>query len=164
MSSSKENRVASFAVDHTTLRQGVYLRSSHKDTLSWDIRMRAPSENRSMTAGAVHVLEHTLAQGLREVDGFGDKVIALCPMGCLTGLYLITDNDVEIKDVLFAIREVAFMYFPLLEKDDVPGLNTRQCGNPYLADVGGANTAMREFINAINRKHETDSTKNSGVR
>jgi len=148
MSSSK-NKVASFAVDHTTLKPGVYLRSSHKDTLSWDLRMRAPSECRPMTPGAVHILEHTLAQGLREVTGFGDKVIALCPMGCLTGLYLITDADVQLAEVLFAIREVAFRYFPLIEPDDVPGLNKVQCGNPYLADLDGANDAMREFIHLI---------------
>ena len=149
MRNSKTNKVASFSVDHTTLRQGVYLRSSHKDTLSWDLRMRTPSERRPMTPGAVHILEHTLAQGLREVDGFGDKVIALCPMGCLTGLYLITDSDVRIEDVLFAIRDVAYRYFPLLEADDVPGLNEVQCGNPYLFDIDGANESMREFIQKI---------------
>lgn len=142
-------KVASFEVDHTTLCQGVYLRSSHKDTLSWDLRMRTPSECRPMTPGAVHVLEHTLAQGLREVEGFGDKVVALCPMGCLTGLYLITDAGVRLEDVLYALRDVAYRYFPLLEKEDVPGLNMVQCGNPWLADIDGANNAMREFINKI---------------
>lgn len=146
---SSKSKVASFEVDHTTLRQGVYLRSSHKDTLSWDLRMRTPSERRPMTPGAVHILEHTLAQGLREVAGFGDKVVALCPMGCLTGLYLITDSDVRKEDVLYALRDVAYRYFPLLEKDDVPGLNEVQCGNPHLADLDGANEAMREFIHKI---------------
>ena len=146
---NSRNKVASFAVDHTTLKAGVYLRSSHKDTLSWDLRMRTPCERRPMTPGAVHILEHTLAQGLREVTGFGDKVIALCPMGCLTGLYLITEADVRLDQVLFALREVAYRYFPLLEADDVPGLNKVQCGNPYLADIDGANDAMREFINLI---------------
>lgn len=99
-----------------------------------------------MTPGAVHVLEHTFAQGLREVAGFGEKVIALCPMGCLTGLYLITDADVRIEDVLYAIRDAAIRYFPLENVSDVPGMNYLQCGNPTLADIAGANDAIREFL------------------
>lgn len=142
--SGTSDRVASFAVDHRTLRAGVYERARKYGTISWDVRLVAPSEHRPLTPGAMHVLEHCLAEWLREGEL---EVIAVCPMGCLTGLYVVTPERVSREELTKALF-MAFSRFPIL-REDIPGMNEIQCGNPELCDVAGANVSAMEFCKTL---------------
>lgn len=139
------NLVKSFEIDHRTLRAGIYLRSEPYQTKSWDVRLVAPSEHQPLTPGAMHVIEHVMAQRLRETKRLAGRVIAVCPMGCLTGLYIITTASVTMMDIVEGFRDAASV-FPLAGIEQVPGMNEVQCGNPGLNDIPGANQAIGKFL------------------
>ena len=54
-------RIASFCVDHTTLKRGVYLSRQDGDVNTWDLRMKEPNKGDYLTTGAMHTLEHLFA-------------------------------------------------------------------------------------------------------
>ena len=97
---SKKSVVSSFDVDHITLREGLYLRSVYtiNDELavhSWDMRFCAPMDHAPLGSGEVHTIEHLMAYHLRLDPVIGKSIVSFCPMGCKTGFYLSTMNDVD---------------------------------------------------------------------
>ena len=101
---SKKSVVSSFDVDHLTLREGLYLRSVYtiNDELavhSWDMRFRAPMDYAPLGSGEVHTIEHLMAYYLRLDPVIGKSIVSFCPMGCKTGFYLSTMNDVTAEQM-----------------------------------------------------------------
>lgn len=148
--------VSSFDVDHRTLREGLYLRSTYEindklAVLSWDLRFCAPADKRPLSAGAVHTIEHLMAYHLRLDERIGKSIVSFCPMGCLTGFYLSTMNDVTADDIKNAIGKVAREAFPLKSKEDIVGMTEIQCGNPDLFDIEGANEAISNYYDILFR-------------
>ncbi len=146
--------VSSFDVDHRTLREGLYLRSTYKinDTLSvlsWDLRFCAPMDKCPLSAGTVHTIEHLMAYHLRLDEKIGTSIVSFCPMGCQTGFYLSTMNDLTAEDIRQAMGRVYKKVFPIGGTEDVVGLNEVQCGNPALYDINGANDAMHNYIKVL---------------
>ncbi|MCH5330388.1 MAG: S-ribosylhomocysteine lyase [Alistipes sp.] len=146
--------VSSFDVDHRTLREGLYLRSTYKindelSVLSWDLRFCAPMDKRPLSAGAVHTIEHLMAYWLRMDGKIGKSIVSFCPMGCLTGFYLSTMNDVTADDIKAAFGEVARKVFPIKGKEDIVGMTEIQCGNPALFDIEGANKAVADYYKVL---------------
>ncbi len=146
--------VSSFDVDHRTLREGLYLRSTYKinDTLSvlsWDLRFCAPMARKPLSAGTIHTIEHLMAYHLRLDEKIGASIVSFCPMGCQTGFYLSTMNDVSAEDIRQAIGRIYKEVFPIRGTEDIVGLNEVQCGNPYLYDVNGSNDAMHNYIRVL---------------
>lgn len=139
------SRVASFNVDHRELKEGIYLRSEHNGTRSWDIRCIAPSHFERMSSGASHVIEHMLAHYLRETE-IADEIIAFCPMGCLTGFYLITTDEVSYEAVKQTVVATMKRCFPVYDVYKVPGMNKEQCGSPFLYDMKGASETILRFL------------------
>lgn len=142
--------VSSFDVDHRTLREGLYLRSTYKinDTLSvlsWDLRFCAPMDKKPLSAGTVHTIEHLMAYHLRLDEKIGRSIVSFCPMGCLTGFYLSTMNDVDAEMIKQALGKVFREVFPIKSKADIVGMTEEQCGNPDLFDIEGANEAARKY-------------------
>ena len=147
-----KSKVASFAVDHTTLERGFYLRSVYTvagiyPLRSYDMRFRAPMEHAYLTPEAIHTIEHLMAHYLREK--LGNKVVSFAPMGCKTGFYLIVKGFTSQEKVMEAVAEVCEEQSNLKEKSDVPGLTVEQCGNPELYDIEGSNAALAEYGNLI---------------
>lgn len=143
-----KSKVASFAVDHTTLERGFYLRSVYTvagiyPLRSYDMRFRAPMEHAYLTPEAIHTIEHLMAHYLREK--LGNKVVSFAPMGCKTGFYLIVKGFTSQEKVMEAVAEVCEEQSNLKEKSDVPGLTVEQCGNPELYDIKGSNAALKEY-------------------
>ena len=143
-----KSKVASFAVDHTTLERGFYLRSVYTvagiyPLRSYDMRFRAPMEHAYLTPEAIHTIEHLMAHYLREK--LGNKVVSFAPMGCKTGFYLIVKGFTSQEKVMEAVAEVCEEQSNLKEKSDVPGLTVEQCGNPELYDIEGSNAALAEY-------------------
>lgn len=150
----KKSVVSSFDVDHRTLREGLYLRSTYKinDTLSvlsWDLRFCAPMDKCPLSAGVVHTIEHLMAYHLRLDPTIGSSIVSFCPMGCQTGFYLSTMNDVTAEQIAEALRSVYERVFPITSTDDIVGLNLVQCGNPALYAIEETNRAMEGYIKVL---------------
>ena len=151
---SKKSVVSSFDVDHITLKAGLYLRSVYTineqyAVHSWDMRFRAPMDHAPLGAEEVHTIEHLMAYNLRLDPVIGHSIVSFCPMGCKTGFYLSTMNDVTAEQIREALARVYKQVFPLKSKDDIVGLNEVQCGNPGLFAVVSTNFAMAQYMRAL---------------
>ena len=150
----KKNIVSSFDVDHRTLDAGLYLRSVYNindefAVRSWDLRFRAPMAHAPLGSGEVHTIEHLMAYYLRLDEKIGASIVSFCPMGCKTGFYLSTMQDVEAEDVRMALAGVYKRVFPLKSASDIVGLNEIQCGNPGLYAISTTNAAMAEYMRTL---------------
>ncbi|MBQ5753446.1 MAG: S-ribosylhomocysteine lyase [Alistipes sp.] len=150
----KKSVVSSFDVDHRTLREGLYLRSTYTindslAVLSWDLRFCAPMDKQPLSAGVVHTIEHLMAYHLRLDDKIGASIVSFCPMGCQTGFYLSTMNNVTAEDIAIALKAVYEKVFPISSTDDIVGLNEVQCGNPALYAIEETNEAMAKYIKVL---------------
>ena len=146
--------VSSFDVDHRTLDAGLYLRSVYTindqyQVRSWDLRFRAPMAHAPLGSGEVHTIEHLMAYHLRLDEKIGASIVSFCPMGCKTGFYLSTMQDVEAEDVRLALANVYKKVFPLKSSADIVGLNEVQCGNPGLYAIDTTNAAMAEYMRTL---------------
>lgn len=154
MKAMEKNIVSSFDVDHRTLDAGLYLRSVYTindayQVRSWDLRFRAPMAHAPLGSGEVHTLEHLMAYYLRLDEKIGSSIVSFCPMGCKTGFYLSTMQNVEAEDVRMALAGVYKKVFPLKSAADVVGLNEIQCGNPGLYAIDSTNAAMAEYMRTL---------------
>ena len=150
----KKSVVSSFDVDHRTLREGLYLRSTYTidekcSILSWDLRFCAPMDRKPLSAGVVHTIEHLMAYHLRLDEQIGGAIVSFCPMGCQTGFYLSTTNSVTAADIAAALTRVHNKVFPISSTDDIVGLNQIQCGNPYLYAIEETNDAMSNYVKIL---------------
>lgn len=151
---SKKSVVSSFDVDHITLKAGLYLRSVYtiNDEFavhSWDMRFRAPMDHAPLGAEEVHTIEHLMAYYLRLDPVIGHSIVSFCPMGCKTGFYLSTMNDITAEQIREALARVYKQVFPLKSKNDIVGLNEVQCGNPGLYAIATTNFAMAQYMRAL---------------
>lgn len=149
-----KSKVASFAVDHTTLDRGFYLRSKYTvfgfyPISSYDMRFRAPREKQYLSPEAIHTIEHLMAHYLRE--RLGDKVISFAPMGCKTGFYVVVKGWTSRRRVMEEVLRVCREQSNLKVQEDVPGLTVVQCGNPELYNIEESNAALREYGDLIEK-------------
>ena len=156
---SKKSVVSSFDVDHLTLKEGLYLRSVYtiNDELavhSWDMRFCAPMAHAPLDSGVVHTIEHLMAYYLRLDSVVGASIVSFCPMGCKTGFYLSTMNDISAEQIREALARVYKQVFPLKSKNDIVGLNEVQCGNPGLFAIASTNFAMAQYMRALYTKEQ----------
>ncbi|MBO6048089.1 MAG: S-ribosylhomocysteine lyase [Erysipelotrichaceae bacterium] len=137
-------RIASFSVDHTKLKKGIYVSRVDDDLITWDIRMTEPNNEPYIDPKASHTIEHIGATLLRN-GIYKDHIIYFGPMGCLTGFYLITRNLSEeqvipmVKDVMRQISQWS---------QTIPGAKAEECGNYTYMNLEGAKSAARHFIEA----------------
>ena len=57
-------RIASFSVDHTKLKCGMYISRVDGDIVTYDIRTRRPNIDEVMDTGTAHSIEHLFATGI----------------------------------------------------------------------------------------------------
>ena len=86
----------------------------------------------------------------------GKSIVSFCPMGCKTGFYLSTMQDVEAEDVRQALAKVYKDVFPLKSASDIVGLNEIQCGNPGLYAIDSTNAAMAEYMRTLFNAEEAE--------
>lgn len=143
-------KIESFKIDHLKLKPGIYL--SREDDVNgtrvqtWDIRMTRPYYEPVMPIEAVHALEHLLATFCRNDEMYGKDIIYAGPMGCCTGLYLITYNMTR-EDIIELVR-AAFSYITHFE-GDIPGQSPIECGACYLMDLDCAKQYAKRFFDTI---------------
>jgi len=142
------SKVKSFSVDHRTLKPGLYLRDTYKASffgpkvLTWDLRLKEPAKQEFIKGRSLHVMEHCLAYYLRK-QVIADEIIYVGPMGCCTGMYILTTSKVTKYMLCDALKRSCDTILGVVKnKVDVPGMNVEQCGNPVYANV---EDALNEF-------------------
>ncbi|WP_125152413.1 S-ribosylhomocysteine lyase [Clostridium rectalis] len=121
-------KVESFELDHRYVkapyvRKCCTLSGKNGDKITkFDLRFVQPNTS-EMPTGAMHTIEHLLANYLRE---FLDEVIDLSPMGCRTGFYLTLWNDRNENEVRIALEK---SLKKVITTECVPATNEIQCGN-----------------------------------
>ena len=119
-------KIASFTIDHTILPKGMYTSRIDADCITYDIRMRLPNREEVMTNGAIHTIEHLFATYVRN-SAFSDSIIYFGPMGCRTGFYFITRDNVTKKQAISLTVDA--LRFCAEFEGEVPGVSEKECGN-----------------------------------
>ncbi|WP_195431249.1 S-ribosylhomocysteine lyase [Clostridium sp. D46t1_190503_E9] len=121
-------KVESFSLDHTKVKApfvrkcGVQKGVNGDSISKFDLRFLQPNKE-AMPTAAIHSLEHLLAGFMREKI---DTIIDISPMGCRTGFYMTAWGEVEVNDVIEALK---YSLEKILEENEVPAANELQCGN-----------------------------------
>lgn len=128
-------KIASFTIDHTILPKGMYLSRVDANTVTYDIRTRRPNVEEVMENGAIHTLEHLFATYVRNSE-HKDNVVYFGPMGCRTGFYFITTDEVSKADAVELTKKT--LAFCAAFEGDIPGVSAEECGNYRDHNLDGA--------------------------
>ncbi len=128
-------KIASFTIDHTILPKGMYFSRKDGCAVTYDIRTRRPNVEQVMDNGSIHTLEHLFATFVRNSE-FADNIIYFGPMGCRTGFYFITDDELNPSDAISLTRQA--LIFCRDFEGDVPGVSAEECGNYRDHNLEGA--------------------------
>ena len=128
-------KIQSFQIDHTILPKGMYVSRTDGDVITYDIRMRLPNKEEVMTTGAMHTIEHLFATFARNSE-YSDSIIYFGPMGCRTGFYFLTSDNVSKKQAIELTKE-AFDFIASCS-DEIPGVSEAECGNYRDMDLPAA--------------------------
>lgn len=141
-------KIASFTVNHLTLRPGVYVsRKDHvgaETVTTFDLRMTTPNLEPVMNTAEIHAVEHLGATFLRNHPVWGEKTVYFGPMGCRTGFYLLLAGDLESGDVVDLIKEM-FVFIRDYE-GQIPGASPRDCGNYLDLNLPMAKYLARNYL------------------
>ena len=147
--------IASFQVDHSNLKPGIYLSRSDEAgngviISTFDIRMTAPNHEPAIDVAALHTIEHLVATFLRNHPLWKERIVYWGPMGCLTGNYLLMRGDLQPEDILPLMRET-FTFVADFE-GEVPGAAPQDCGNYLLHDLPMARWEARKYLEEVLEK------------
>ncbi|WP_435298732.1 S-ribosylhomocysteine lyase [Timonella sp. A28] len=140
--------VESFELDHDAVVAPYIRKAGDKEipgggrVCKYDLRFTQPNVEPHLPIETAHSIEHILAFTLRE---FSDDIIGVSPMGCLTGIYVITTGNIATADDM---KEIAVQGIRrLLECETVPGAeSSKSCGSYLLHDLEGAKKAAQAFL------------------
>lgn len=126
-------RIASFSVDHTKLRPGMYISRVDGDVVTYDLRFKRPNTGDLLSNAQLHSAEHLFATLLRNCEQ-KDAVVYFGPMGCQTGFYLLIDGSkLDHQGAIWLMRQVCDL--GALYQGEMPGKSERECGNYRNLDV-----------------------------
>lgn len=142
-------KIASFTIDHTRLKRGIYVSRRDKtpsgDTITtFDIRLTEPNREPAISPQALHTIEHLAATYLRNDPTWGDRIVYWGPMGCCTGSYLLMQGELEPSDIAGLLT--AMFEFIADFEGDIPGATARDCGNYTFNDLPAAKSVARNFL------------------
>ena len=138
-------KIASFEVNHNTLKRGIYTSRIDGDITTYDIRMKLPNAGDYLENKAMHTTEHFIATFVRNSE-LRDKIIYFGPMGCRTGFYLLV-RDVSPENAIELIKK-AFEFLADFE-GEIPGVSAIECGNYLEHNLDGAKKEAKEYLNVI---------------
>lgn len=136
-------KIASFTIDHTILPKGMYTSRVDGDCITYDIRMRLPNREEVMTNGSIHTLEHLFATYVRNSE-YSNSIIYFGPMGCRTGFYFITRDNISPSEAINLTKNALF--FCASFEGEVPGVSEEECGNYKDHDL---ETAKKEALQMV---------------
>lgn len=145
-------KITSFTVDHTKLREGLYISRVDGDITTFDLRTRVPNAGDYMDHATMHTLEHLFATYIRNGE-IGEHVIYFGPMGCQTGFYLLT-RDLAPAVVRHAVIEA--LQKVVAHRGEVFGNSAVECGNYRTLDLGAAQREAAAYLAILLSRGETD--------
>lgn len=139
-------KIASFTVDHTKLLKGVYVSRIDGDVVTYDIRMKVPNGGDYGSPSALHAFEHLFATYARN-SKYDSSIVYVGPMGCRTGFYLLTRDDMTREDTLNLIKD-SFEFIKDFE-GEIPGAKIEECGNYLDHDLDGAKALATDMLSVL---------------
>ena len=143
--------IASFTVNHLTLRTGLYVsrvdRVGAETVTTFDLRMTRPNEEPVMDTAAAHAIEHLGATFLRNDPEWGSRVVYFGPMGCRTGFYMILAGELSSGDVIDPVKRM--MQFIADYEGEIPGAAAEQCGNYLDLNLSMAKYHARKYLREV---------------
>lgn len=136
-------KIASFTINHDTLRKGMYISRVDGDVITYDIRMKLPNGGDYLPQGAMHTFEHLFATFARN-SAVGEQVIYVGPMGCRTGFYLLLRDGVGYAEAIGLVRDS--LDFIAAFEGEIPGSKKEECGNYLEHDLAGAKAVALDMI------------------
>lgn len=136
-------KIASFTVNHDTLKKGMYISRIDGDVVTYDIRMKLPNGGDYLNMSAAHTLEHLFATYARN-SRFGESIIYVGPMGCRTGFYLLVRDTITHAQAIDLVKES--MAFVRDYQGEIPGNKKAECGNYLDHDLAGANAIGADMV------------------
>ena len=138
-------KITSFTVDHTKLREGMYISRVDGDVTTFDLRTRVPNAGDYMDHATMHTLEHLFATYIRNSE-IGAFVIYFGPMGCQTGFYLLvrSQNHAENFEAVKAVLR------RIINHDGgMFGAERKECGNYRNLDIESAKKECQAYLEAL---------------
>ena len=140
--------IASFQVDHTKIRPGIYV--SRVDAVggdfvtTFDVRMKRPNAEPAVHPNALHTIEHIVATYLRNDPTWKERIVYWGPMGCRTGNYLLVKGRPTPQEICPLVLAA---FRPCRDYDGVvPGTTAETCGNFRLHDLAMAKWEAAQFV------------------
>ena len=150
--------IASFQVDHTKIRPGIYV--SRVDAVgddfvtTFDVRMKRPNAEPAVHPNALHTIEHIVATYLRNDPTWKERIVYWGPMGCLTGNYLLVKGRPTPQEICPLVL-AAFRH--CRDYDGVvPGTTAETCGNFRLHDLAMAKWEAAQFVTRLESEPSFD--------
>ncbi|CAG35258.1 S-ribosylhomocysteine lyase [Desulfotalea psychrophila] len=144
-------KIASFTIDHTKLKRGVYVSRQDKVAgnviTTFDLRLKEPNNEPALDGAASHTIEHIGATFLRNHKTWADRTIYFGPMGCQTGFYLILAGDWKAKDIVPLMQEM-FAYVAQFT-GTIPGESAVECGNFRFMDLIQAKEEAGKYFTEV---------------
>ena len=139
-------KIASFTVDHTKLKKGMYISRIDGDIITYDVRMKIPNGNDYLDMAAAHTIEHLFATYARNTS-FADSIIYVGPMGCRTGFYFLVRDSVSKAKAIEIVRDS--MKFIRDYTGEIPGLSKEECGNYLEHSLVGAKEIAADMAEVL---------------
>ena len=138
-------RIASFSVDHTKLKPGIYRSRVDGDIVTYDLRFVQPNHPPYLSVPAIHTIEHLFATYARN-SAMKEKIIYFGPMGCRTGFYLLVrdpDEEAVIELICTIMKQITEFSGP------IPGASEKECGNYLEHDLRSAQREAAFYYGVI---------------
>ena len=139
-------KIASFTVDHNKIDKGMYVSRIDGDVITYDVRMKKPNGGDYLPYAAAHTIEHLFATFARNTD-VADSVVYVGPMGCRTGFYFLTRDNVSYEKAISIVLDS--MNFVKDFEGEIPGTSAEECGNYKEHDLIGAKQIAADMVNVL---------------
>ena len=139
-------KIASFTVNHDTIKEGIYISRIDGDITTYDMRTRKPNMGDYMDNLTMHSIEHMFATYVRNSDK-SNKIIYFGPMGCQTGFYLLV-RDLPSNEVLELVKDVLVKI--INHKGEMFGNKREECGNYRNLNLEAAQIECKRYLDALN--------------
>ena len=146
-------QIASFTINHDVLEKGMYVSRIDGDVITYDVRMKVQNMGDYLSTGAVHTIEHLFATYVRNTE-YTDSIIYVGPMGCRTGFYFLTRNDISKEKAIDLVKES--MAFIRDFEGEIPGSKKRECGNYLDHDLPEAKRVAEDMLCVLRDWSEKD--------
>lgn len=150
------DRIASFSVDHTVLKPGLYVSRVDGDIVTYDLRVCEPYSGNLLGFEEMHTMEHLIATIVRNNKDYSGDIVYFGPMGCQTGFYLLVnklDWDIVKGMLIDAMKQVIDW------SDEVPGNSKVECGNYTTLNLEAAKKVAFEYLKVLESAYTPNYTR-----